>query len=166
MFLTLLSLRLWFYYPAQFGAVVYALWRGAAPERAVAGVMLASFCLFWLFRDPQSDGMSYTYVHALQFAIDFATAIAFITIAIFANRMYTLWIAGFQIVALQAHLARYLTDQIAPLAYAIMIIAPSYLQIVALGLGTWMHVRRERRHGSYRSWRTSSFQWPEKMRVG
>lgn len=79
-----------------------------------------------------------------------------VAVALRANRMYTLWMAGFQIIALLAHFARELADQISPIAYVIMYVGPSYLQIMTLGSGIWLHHKRVQRHGSYRSWRSSS----------
>jgi hypothetical protein len=92
-------------------------------------------------------------VHA---AIDIFACAALVVIALQANRNYTLWLAGFQLVATVAHLARGLVDTISPIAYAMMYIAPSYLQIITLGLGIWLHHQRVQRHGNYRSWRSSS----------
>ena len=90
------------------------------------------------------------------FVIEIIVAAAMIAVALRANRIYTLWMAGFQIIAVFAHLARGLSDAVSPLAYLILTIGPSYFQIVILGFGIWFHHRRVKRHGSYRSWRTSS----------
>ena len=79
-----------------------------------------------------------------------------VAIALRANRMYTLWMAGFQLIALMAHFARGMADAISQIAYVIMYVGPSYLQIITLALGIWLHRKRVLRHGSYRSWRASS----------
>lgn len=166
MVLFLLSIRLWLFYPTYVATLAFAFWRGAGPERAVATTFVASFLIFQILRSSDRTGLVYASVNMAQLVSDVGMTIVFVLIAVFANRMYTLWIAGFQIVALQAHLARFMTDEISPIAYAIMVIAPIYLQIIALAIGTWLHTRRVRRYGNYRSWRISSFRWPEKMRVG
>jgi hypothetical protein len=88
--------------------------------------------------------------------IEVIFTVVVVTVALRANRMYTLWIAGFQIIALMAHFARELADQISPIAYVMMYVGPSYLQIITLGLGIWLHHQRVLRHGNYRSWRSSS----------
>lgn len=90
------------------------------------------------------------------FMIEVVVTVVLVTVALRANRMYTLWIAGFQIIALMAHFARELANQISPIAYVMMYVGPSYLQIITLGLGIWLHHQRVQRHGSYRSWRSSS----------
>ncbi|WP_257594505.1 hypothetical protein [Parerythrobacter lacustris] len=88
--------------------------------------------------------------------IEVVVTVVMVVVALRANRMYTLWIAGFQIIALLAHFARELADQISPIAYVMMYVGPSYLQITTLGLGIWLHHQRVQRHGNYRSWRSSS----------
>ncbi len=90
------------------------------------------------------------------FMIEVVVTVVLVTVALRANRMYTLWIAGFQIIALMAHFARELANQISPIAYVMMYVGPSYLQIITLGLGIWLHHQRVQRHGNYRSWRSSS----------
>ncbi len=94
--------------------------------------------------------------------LDVFLLVALVPIALHANRSYPLWIAALQVVATLAHLARGLFDQIAPIAYAILFVAPSYFQIILLAAGIVLHIRRQRRHGSYRSWRTSSSPSPER----
>ncbi|MGB5778257.1 MAG: hypothetical protein WBH10_04185 [Allopontixanthobacter sediminis] len=128
------------------------LWKGAGPERAVAGVfigMLVSGRILTLIFGNFINLVSIDYGRAL---IDLAAMIAFIVIALRANRMYTLWIAALQLTAFNAHLARELTQAMTPIAYAILYIGPSYFQLLAQGLGLWAHRRRTARFGPYRSW--------------
>lgn len=98
------------------------------------------------------------------FLIDLLVAVTMIAVALRANRMYTLWIAGFQIIAVMAHFARGLSEAISPIAYLIMFVGPSYFQIIILGCGIWLHARRVKRHGTYRSWRSSSNRSPDRVR--
>lgn len=137
--------------------VVVAAFRwGAGPERGTAAVFL-----YLLFADsayhaifgPGAELLKIDIGHAL---IDASAALAMAAIAVQANRMYTLWIAALQIIAVQSHVARDLESGISPLAYAIVRYAPFYFQIVLLAVGTWLHRKRVRTFGSYRSWRTSS----------
>ncbi len=133
--------------------VLYALWRGAGPERAVAltivGMKIATDMYFAL------SGAK-TSLHEADLAmalIDLVVCVILIGVGLKANRMYTLWIAAFQIIALNAHIVREIAPGISPLAYAIMFIAPSHFQLLILAGGIWCHARRERRYGPYRSWR-------------
>jgi hypothetical protein len=146
--------------PAQTVAIVLvaaaALRWGAGPERATAGVLL------WLrlgdiaYHAVFQRALDLTDIDLAHFVIDGVACAAIFTVAVFANRMYTLWFAAFQFLAVSAHLSREMAVEILPTVYAIMFIAPSYFQIGLLAGGTWFHVRRRRRHGPYRSWRHSS----------
>ena len=130
------------------------LWKGAGPERAVAGVMLGiliSDRTYHLIFGNVSNLASIDYGHAL---IDMVAMVALIVIALRANRMYTLWIAALQMIAFNAHLARELTQGMSPIAYAILFVGPSYFQLLAQGLGLWAHRRRLARYGAYRAWRS------------
>lgn len=129
-----------------------ALWKGAAPERAVAGVflgMMVSDRIYHLIFGNVVRLESIDLGHAL---IDLAAMVAFVTIALRANRMYTLWIAALQLTAVNAHLAREMTQAMTPIAYVILYIAPSYFQLLVQGIGLWAHRRRLARYGPYRSW--------------
>jgi uncharacterized membrane protein len=125
------------------------------PEKLMAGLMLVTAVLSRTYftlvgENPQLSSINLGYL-----AIDVLMAVAMIAIAVRANRMYTLWMAGFQIIALMAHFARGMTDAISPIAYLIMYVGPSYFQIIILAFGIWFHHRRVKRHGAYRPWRNS-----------
>ena len=157
------ELRYWLQMLA-FAAVAFAAWRwGRGPERALAAVLIG-MALF--------DGINHTVlsapngmlsVAAGHFIMDAGGALAAIGIALFANRVYALWFAAFQFIALLAHLAHGVTHGIAQLAYMMMYTGPSYFQILLLAGGIWFHHRRERRFGPYRAWRSFSRRSPETM---
>ncbi|WP_086437680.1 hypothetical protein [Altererythrobacter xiamenensis] len=135
-----------------------ALKWGGGPERWVAIVWLSVFeivhrgyHLLWepVFRVDQFDTF-----HA---AMDLAAGLGFLVIALQANRLFTLWIASFQLISFSAHLARGMVDEITPIAYAFLVIAPSYFQLAILGGGLIAHVRRKKEFGEYRDWRGSDY---------
>ncbi len=129
-----------------------ALWKGAGPERAVAGVMvgiLVSDRIYHLIFGNFTNLVSIDYGHAL---IDMVAMIALVAIALRANRMYTLWIAALQLIAFNAHLARELTQGMSPIAYLILYVGPSYFQLLIQALGLWAHRRRLAKYGLYKSW--------------
>ena len=129
---------------------------GGGPEKAVAATWLIVFDLAgrvhgWFFGESvQLGGVDWFLA-----SCDVVAGFLFVWIALYANRNYTLWIAGMQILAVTAHLARSLADVISPIAYAVMFIAPGWIQLVLLGVGIARHVRREKKHGKYRDWRIS-----------
>lgn len=137
-------------------AVVSALRWGAGPERAtglvLAGMLVADLAYHAIF----GAGVDLLTIDVGHAVIDTLAMGALTSIAVAANRNYTLWIGALQILAVLGHIARNLDEAISPLVYAIIHIAPSYFQIGLLLMGTFRHRRRVRLHPSYRSWRTSS----------
>ena len=133
-----------------------ALIWGGGPERAVAVTWLVLFQLGTFVHGALFEG-SFRLVGVDGFlaSMDLLAAISFVGIALYANRNYTLWIAGVQLLALTAHFARGFTEMISPIAYAIMVIAPGWFQLLFLAIGLARHVLRTRRHGPYRGWRNA-----------
>ena len=129
---------------------------GAGPERSGAGVLaymlLVNVLLQWIF----GPGRHYSTVDFGTLFIDATAAAMFVAIALRANRVYTLWLAGLQIISLASHPVREIDRHMLPLAYSVMNIAPSYLELIIIAAGLVLHVRRVKRYGPYRSWRTSS----------
>lgn len=134
-----------------------AIWRwGAGPERWLIGVFLATMIvpvyIFMELNVVAATGGPYAWLYLL---IDLVALVGFGLIAINANRNYPLWIAGFQLVAIGAHASKELVDGISPLAIAILVIGPSYAQLLLIFGGFVRHVQRERRFGPYREWRST-----------
>lgn len=131
-----------------------ALRWGGMPERSVALVWLVIFeagdIAYDLFVGPS---MRLTQVDGWYAVVDGTAAIVLVGVALQANRMYTLWIASFQLVAVTAHAARELTATMTPISYAVLSIGPSYFQLALLLGGIIFHIRRKRIWGDYRDWR-------------
>jgi hypothetical protein len=132
-----------------------AIWRwGGGPERWLIGVFMATMVLpiyvMWWFR-PAVDQVHF--YDAAYVVLDVVAAVLFVGIALNANRNYPLWIAGFQLVAVAAHSIRVVADSVSTLAFARLIIGPSYCQLLILLGGFMRHVLRQQRFGPYREWR-------------
>jgi hypothetical protein len=128
-----------------------AWWRGAGPEKASATVLLI------FLTDPLDhwlnvQGIDYNVVALRDFVIDCVVAGLLTAIALRANRIYTLWMAAWQLLAVLSHLGRFESSSSAALAYAILMYTPSYLLLITLGLGLAAHMRRVKKQGDYRSW--------------
>ena len=136
---------------------VAALIWGGWPERAVAVTWLVVFEFGrFLYRDVLGfSTVQLLGVDSFLIVSDLIAGLVWITIALYANRNYTLWIAGLQILAICAHLARFMSEQIAPLTYLVMIVAPGWLQLSLLAVGLVRHIQRKSIYGPYRDWRTS-----------
>jgi hypothetical protein len=138
------------------------LW-GGGPERASAHALMAMFTVDRVYHLFVGAGVGW-WNGSFHFLLDAGTCVALVSIALVANRKYTLWIGSLQVLALNAHLARMLITDPTSVAYAINYIMPSYLQMIALAGGLLAHRNRLHRFGKYRSWRRH---WPallERMR--
>lgn len=131
--------------------LLLALYRGAAPERILAGVLAARLPgHLW------PTGLVWHGADAGQVLLDGALLAACVAVALRANRMYPLWIGGAQVIAVFAHLLRMALPGISRFAYETMVAVPAWIQLAALTLGLASHMSRRRILGSYRSWRECS----------
>ena len=129
---------------------------GGAPERAVAASWVIIFKASSFIRETFfTQSIQLMEVDVFLASTDIAACIVFVWIALYANRNYPLWIAGLQVLAVSAHLARGLVESILPIAYVVMIVAPGWLQLLLLGIGLARHSARKRKYGAYRDWRNS-----------
>ena len=148
---------------AVFFALALAAWR---PERALAAVLVWFRVADWAYHGLFERALDLQDIDLAHASIDFVACLAAFAVAIFANRIYPLWFAALQLLVVFAHLAREMAVAILPKVYAIMFMAPSYLQMLLLAGGIWAHWRRVRRHGPYRSWRLYSNRSPARIRRG
>lgn len=131
-----------------------ALIWGGGPERIVAASWLILFEIGTLVYNGLIGDVRRLETIDWYFAgIDILAGALWITVALYANRNYVLWIAAMQLLAIAAHLSRGLTEAIAPIAYAVMVVAPGWFQLLFLGAGLVRHLRRKRKFGPYRDWR-------------
>ncbi len=139
--------------------ITSALIWGSAPERAVALVWLI-FCelAIWANGFIDTDGYQLNNVDIFLATMDILAGVCWIGIALYANRNYPLWIAGMQVLAMTAHLARGLAETISPVAYITMVVAPGWFQLFFLAIGLSRHVLRKKKYGSYRDWRVTNRQ--------
>lgn len=135
--------------------IALALWRGAGPERRIACVFIFMFVADRIYHALFGNGRLLLNADLGHVLIDAAALAGFVWIALRANRVYPLWLASFQLMTLVSHVVRALSPSVATGAYAILIFAPSYLEVLVFGLGLLLHIRRQAKFGPYRSWRSS-----------
>lgn len=124
---------------------VLAIFRGGNPERLVAATIAGMWLIDKLFHALARAANHGALVPTGHLLIDVLALTAFVGIALHANRVYPLWIAGFQLISLVAHIVKLLNPAIGHIALTILMIVPSYLEILAFAIGTWHHLRRSRR---------------------
>jgi hypothetical protein len=124
------------------GGCIWALWRGETAERWGGGILLAAFGLTIVAQILQPKDI-YDGVGII--TIDAAGLIAYVMLSLWSRRIWTLFIAAFQLNTVISHFAVYLSSHV-----------DMYTQITAVGLwggyavslaliaGMW-GVERERR---------------------
>lgn len=133
----------------------YALLRGGAPERIGATVLVAgSYLSLYAFSGLPGG---FTSLEAGVFRVDIAVFIAFLILALFAERFWPMWVASLQAMGTAGHLVKVVDPTIVPWAYAIVLLIWSYPIILLMVLGTWRHQKRLARFGADKSW--STFHW-------
>lgn len=130
--------------------VLYALVRGGTPERLAALAYLMTYLAGVALTVQRSDAFQSVELGVL--VTDAALAAVLVTIAVRANRYWTIWAASLQTVALTGHLAKFVIPEILAPAYAITLIAWSYAAIPVLALATLRHQQRVSTFGRDPDW--------------
>lgn len=137
-----------------YGLTIFALFWGANPERMAIGIWWACFelpslaLLNWF-----GYQLSVTDIDPFLASKDIIAATFWTALALYANRNYTLWIAGVQLVAVGSHVARGMVEEIAPIAYVFLVVVPGWMQLLLMLTGFVRHFYRTRKYGKYRDWR-------------
>lgn len=132
------------------GTLLYAAFRGGMPERIAALIMVAATIATILV--PKVGKVTFASLEPGVFAVDSLTAVAFILLALRAQRYWPIWIAALQIDTVLTHVAMLVAPRVMPWAYAVMEIAWSYPIVLLLAVGTARHQQRLRRYGTDPSW--------------
>lgn len=132
--------------------LAYALRRGGQPERFVALTFALSFIVGFVALSVwgSPDLLAFDAMH---FAIELACLAVLLFTAVYANRWWPICIAALQVIVIFTHLVKAsgVTGMVG--VYWAMTTIPTYMQYIALALGTALHARRVGRVGPYRSWR-------------
>ena len=148
------------------GLMITSWRRGADPERITASVLAIMAVMAWLYRHfaTAAPNGGYWDTNLVFVLIDGAALAVLFAVGMLSNRVYPLWMAGFQLTATAMHLVNEIAQQRTPLAYALLNVLPFYFMIASQMLGLWFHIRRLKRLGPYPSWRSFSVPLPERQR--
>ena len=133
---------------------LYALWAGGGPERVGAAVYALSVVATHLAL--LAHGQMWLNLETGVFIVDAVTFLAFIPIALRANRYWPLWVSAFLGLGVLGHVARLVGPDTFWWAYAVVLTIWSYPILALIALGTFLHSRRLARHGADSSWVSSS----------
>lgn len=130
--------------------VLYALWRGGAPERAVALLILIAVIASALSLNTTAKVFGSREVGV--FAIDIALGAAVIVVALKAERFWPLWLSALLILSVLLELAIWYAPYYYRAIYLILHASSAYPTLMLLALGTMRHRHRLKRFGRDPAW--------------
>jgi len=114
-----------------------AVFWGGRTERAAAAILYAALFLTWIALN--YSGTLYASAELGVLMVDAAVLVGLVGLALFSDKFWPLWAAGFHLVGVVTHVAVMADQAIAPLAYAHALGIWSYLILLTLLLGTLAH---------------------------
>lgn len=128
---------------------LYAGMRGGPPERLAALTLVAAIIASAF--TPASNAIRFQGIEYGIMAVDTASLVAVVTIAIHAQRYWPMWMAAILLDIVLTH-ALMLTPSLMPWSYSVMIAAWNYPIPIILAIGTWRHRARLQTYGSDAAW--------------
>jgi hypothetical protein len=132
----------------------YAFLRGGAPERIAAAIFVVGTALTRI--DTLYFGRGFGAIEVGVLAVDLGCLVAFLVLALRAERFWPLWLAALQVIGTAGHAVKLLAADMIPWGYAFLLAAGSYPMLLLIALGTYRHQQRLARHGADPSWSTFS----------
>jgi hypothetical protein len=129
-----------------FTLAVLALRRRETVEIFGVAIMVAMFAASPVYASLASGPHPLDSIDPGAFLIDVVTLILMLALALKSERWWTLWLAGAQLIAVLSHLVRLMDGEYAPLAYALMMRAPSWIQLLILAFAIIPIRSRENRN--------------------
>ena len=137
-------MRYWLQLGLALLVVAYCWRKGGQPERAAATVLPMMYLLDPIYHAIWGQVTTYDRINLGHLVIDTAALMAFVAIALRANRLWTIWLASAQLIAVLSHFLRGIAPM-NPWVYAAMNRGPSWLEIALLFAGTALYQRRLKR---------------------
>ena len=137
-------MRYWLQLGLALLVVAYCWRKGGQPERAAATVLPMMYLLDPIYHAIWGQVTTYDRINLGHLVIDTAALMAFGAIALRANRLWTIWLASAQLIAVLSHFLRGIAPM-NPWVYAAMNRGPSWLGIALLFAGTALYQRRLKR---------------------
>ncbi|MEO0439823.1 MAG: hypothetical protein AAF067_02990 [Pseudomonadota bacterium] len=145
--------RMQFFLTLFFLTNAYAAVWGGKPERIAVAIFVPGFLFTTLLFSPLTQRFGNVEFEVM--LVDLAMLIAFVTMALYAERFWPLWMSAMQAIQVISHLPIIFIPELLPQAYGAVIIVWSYPMLFLLAIGTWRHQQRLRKFGADRSWSSS-----------
>lgn len=131
------------------GACLYAILRGGAPERIGAAILVLATLASALALEMSAHRYRSTELATMW--VDIAMTIAFLALALRAQRYWPMWVSMVQLDLVAMHLVMF-SPQTGSWSYWAVQALWSYPQPILLAAGTWRHRARVRRYGDDPAW--------------
>lgn len=128
----------------------YILLRGAAPERIGISILIVGSILSVL--SANAYPLRFQHMETGVFLVDLAVLVAYVALALRADRYWPIWVSGFHLVGVATHAAMAASPDVVPRAYAMAQSFWGYPMLAAMIAGTWRHCGRVSRYGDDPSW--------------
>lgn len=132
----------------------YAFWAGGGPERIGAAAYAVS--VFLTIVSASAAPIRFHSVELGVFLVDVSVFLAFVVLALRANRFWTIWVSALLGLGVLGSLAMLVHPRVIPWAYAVVLSIWSYPILALIVAGTYAHRRRLIRNGADPSWTRSS----------
>jgi hypothetical protein len=132
---------------------LYAWFKGGPPERIGATILATGSVLSYAALSSVGRFQS---VETGLLIVDVATLLAFLALALRAERFWPSWVTALQAVRIAGHAVMLVDSGTIPLAYAFIMALWGYPMLLLIALGTWRHQQRLKRLGVDRSWSSYS----------
>ena len=129
-----------FFITLLLATLVYAMLRGSTEHRIAALGCLGATVASRMLRSPIDQ--RYDQIEMGVLGVDIALFALFLAIALRSQRFWPLWVAGFHLVAVTAHIFRALKTDLIPSAYAVAAQFWSYPVLLCIGIAVWRYRRR------------------------
>lgn len=141
------------YYALFVACALYVFLRGGAPEKAGALILAVGSVLSMAAVSGPTGRFGAVEVGV--FLVDVFTLLAFLVLALRAERYWPLCVTALQAIGTAGHAAKLLDPGVIRSAYAIVLSLWGYLMLLIIVLGTWQHQRRLAKFGVDKSWSSS-----------
>jgi hypothetical protein len=124
------------------GIISVCAWRRASTTEvrgaAIMALMLAASPVYAAISEVAGR---MTQLDVGYFVIDASILVLMLHLALTSQKWWPLWLASAQLIAMLSHVVRMLDADYAPLAYALMMRSPSWIQLLILLLGVLSSMR-------------------------
>lgn len=133
---------------------IYALLKGGLPERIGASIVAIGSSLTMVAISSRTARFGTVELGVV--IVDAACLVAFLILALRAERFWPLWLTALQFIGIAGHAIKAAEPDTIPKAYAFAMAFWSYPMLLLIAVGTWRHQKRLARNGVDPSWSTFS----------